>query len=300
MIRTTALAGLMLIASSTSGEVSVTPHWINSDLNNRDLTLAPDGRMMMSTIMSPANQFAAIVVSTKRRKHWSKPKIAPFSGIFSDIEPMFTPDGSRLWFASKRPKPDRDGDDWDLWYVDRNGDRWSEPVNPGAPINTPGNEFYPSVASNGNVYFTAERESGQGREDIFRAVWDGQNFSAVDSVGAGVNTAGFEFNAFVSPDETYLIFSSQRGREDEIGGGDLYISYRAEGEFGQATILPQMVNSTALDYCPFVHDGVLYFSSRRFADAAPFESFRALEQALRDEGNGLGDIYSVSFDLLPN
>jgi len=279
--------------------MTVTPHWINSGLNNRDLTLSPQGDELYSTVTSPANQFAAIITSRKVDGTWTPPAIASFSGTWSDIEPMFTPDGQRLWFSSTRPKPDRDGDDWDLWYMERTADGWSAPVNPGAPINSEANEFYPSIASNGNVYFTAERDIGEGSEDILRAVWEDGRYSRIESIGPGVNTGGFEFNAFVAPDESYVLFSAQGGRADAIGGGDLYLSRRSEdGTFAPAKILPEGINSAVLDYCPFVHDGRLYFTSRRFEDTSPFETYEAMSDAMSTPGNGLGDIYSASVDFL--
>lgn len=289
-----------LVALPTvADEITVSQHWISSGLNNRDLTISPDGTLLMSTVMSPANQFAAIIVAERDGDSWGEPRLASFSGTWSDIEPMFTPDGDRLWFASNRPKPGREGDDWDLWYVDRHGGGWGEPVNPGPPINTGGNEFYPSVAANGNVYFTAEREVGEGSEDILRAIWQGGEYVRVESLGPGVNSARFEFNAFVAPDESYVIFTAQGGREGEIGRGDLYISRQTDGAFGEAKILPEPINSTLLDYCPFVHDGTLYFTSRRYADHAPYADLDALNDALTSPGNGMGDIYRVGFDALP-
>ncbi|MDZ7685318.1 MAG: hypothetical protein U5O39_10230 [Gammaproteobacteria bacterium] len=117
------------------------------------------------------------------------------------------------------------------------------PVNVGAPINTAGNEFYPSVTASGNLYFTGQRETGAGNEDIFRAVMEDGRWSRIENIGPGVNTEGYEFNAFVAADESYIIFSSQRGRDDELGGGDLYISRKGDsGEFEKATQLSGPIN----------------------------------------------------------
>lgn len=277
---------------------TLSPHWINAGLNNRDLTISPDGTELFSTVMAPGNHFAAIVTSRKINGHWQPPELAPFSGQYSDIEPMFAPDGKRLYFASKRPKPDRKGSDWDIWYVQRveNG-QWSPPVNAGAPINTEGNEFYPSVGASGNLYFTAEREQGEGHEDIFRAVMKDGRWTRIESVGPGVNTRGNEFNAFVAADETFIIFSSQGTRDHEVGGGDLYISRRGEGgEFMPATLLPGNINSSSLEYCPFVHADRLYFTSRRVTNTPPFENYDEMTRAMTSPGNGAGNIYSVVFD----
>ena len=73
-----------------------------------------------------------------------------------DLEPFITYDGLRLYFASNRPlsKKDLEPKDFDIWYTDRSckSCQWSEPVNIGLPINTSGDEFYPSVTKKNNLY----------------------------------------------------------------------------------------------------------------------------------------------------
>ena len=271
-------------------------YWVSSGLNNRDLTISPEGDLLFTTIMAPGNQFSVIAMSRKIRGKWQELEIAPFSGVFPDIEPMFDPTGRKLFFSSRRPTEGRSGNDWDIWMTSKTAEGWSKPRNLGEPINSAGNEFYPSVAESGNLYFTTERAGGAGAEDIWQAVYlDGK--PSVAPLGKGVNTEHYEFNAFVPPDERYIIFSSQ-GRQGEIGRGDLYISRKDEsGEFTKAQLLPGTINSADLDYCPFVHRGRLYFSSRRVRDPGIIRDYRQLSQWLESPGNGMGDIYSVSIDL---
>lgn len=59
-----------------------------------------------------------------------------------------------------------------------------------------------------------------GTEDIHRAIYQDARYIRVENLGDGVNKKTYEFNAFGSPDESYLVFSSQR-REGEIGGSDI-------------------------------------------------------------------------------
>jgi len=270
-------------------------YWLNSGLNNRDLTISPTGDLLFTTIMTPDNRFSVIMMSHKEGGKWQQLEVAPFSGEFADLEPMFAPSGKKLFFSSKRPRPDRAGEDWDIWVTTREKDGWSEPENPGPPVNSTGNEFYPSIASNENLYFTTQREGGVGAEDIYRAIYEGGKYLACVPLGQGVNSKLHEFNAFVTPDESAIIFSSQ-GREGELGGGDLYISRRGStGEFGPAELLPEGINSTSLDYCPFLWHGTLYFTSRRSHAWGLIESYHQLEKEIQAPGNGLGDIYSVPF-----
>ncbi|MDH5766396.1 MAG: exo-alpha-sialidase [Gammaproteobacteria bacterium] len=239
-------------------------------------------------------------MSKKTDGRWQPLKLAPFSGTYNDFEPMFSGDGSQLWFSSDRPRYSGDQrKDWDLWYmnVTYNSDSLSftKPVNPGSPVNTEEDEYYPSVAANGNLYFTATRKAGPGKEDIYVAQRNGDMYQTVVPLGKGVNSTTYEFNAYVAPDESYLIFSSFQ-RADDLGRGDLYISFRnTKGIYEEAISLGDKINSSALDYCPFVFEGRLYFSSDRYFDPGNYERTSELEQWLTSPGNGLGDIYSIPF-----
>ena len=293
---------LLLLATTEFGlpHVQASPNalWINSGMNNRDITFSPDGSVLLTTIMAPKHQSAVIVISQQENGQWSPLEVAPFSGQFPDIEPAFSPDGKMLFFASRRPKPGRTGTDWDLWQVSFDEDKWGTPVNLGTAINTEGDEFYPSVTMAGTVYFTATRHDTIGKEDLYRSLLTNEGYTSVENIGSPVNSDAYEFNAFIDPEESYLIFGAQ-GRTGEIGGGDLYISYRVDGTFGEPRRLSSLVNTTRLDYCPTVFNNRLYFTSERMndSDLSSMERVRALYQ---NSGNGFGDIYWLEFDeILP-
>jgi Tol biopolymer transport system component len=141
---------------------------------------------------------------------------------------------------------------------------WSEPIHLGPAINSEKDEYYPSVTREGHLYFTSEREGGPGKEDIYRAEYFNGSWLTARPLDTGVNSAYYEFNAYVSPDESLLIFTSY-GRSDDTGRGDLYFSKKnTDGSWSPATNL-KAANSTDLDYCPFVSpDGkTLYYTSEK-------------------------------------
>jgi hypothetical protein len=172
-------------------------------------------------------------------------------------------------------------------------------VNVGPQINTAANEFYPSLASNGNLYFTAEYEKGVGNEDIFVSRWTNGAFAESIALDTAVNSAKWEFNAFVTPDEQFILFTSY-GRKDDMGGGDLYMSRKsADGTWQPARHLT-LLNSTTIDYCPFVSfdKKVLFFTSGRHDIPKSFEkpqSYKALINLLHQPLNGSENIYWISF-----
>ncbi|MDH5736776.1 MAG: hypothetical protein OEZ23_00625 [Gammaproteobacteria bacterium] len=280
------------------------PMWFNDGYNNRDLTISPDGKTLLTSILSAKNKLGVILVMTYSDGQWSDAEIAPFSGKYPDIEPMFSPDGKKVWFASRRPLESttqiayQDAldplpvKDWDIWYVTFNDGEFGAPVNPGHPLNTSHNEFYPSVTQKGNLYFTSDRNGGFGKEDLYRLTPDNN----IENLGAMINTEDYEFNAFIDPNETFIIYTAM-GRDGSLGRGDLYINTSDDsGRFGEPIHLKDGINSPQLDYCPFVYDGFLYFTSERYLGSKDIDNITQLRQRLNQPGNGLGDIFKIAFD----
>ena len=278
------------------------PGNISDGFNNRDLALSPDNSEMFFTIQSAnAIGFSAILHSRRKGKRWTKPEVAIFSGVSSDLEPAFSPDGRQLFFSSNRPgagTPDS-LKDYNIWVINRTNDGWSPPVSCGPLINTVKNEFYPSVTSGGRLYFT--RETDDAKDDIFYSQKNNAGYAAAVRAPA-INSDGFDFNAYVDPQERFILFSSYH-RTDDLGGGDLYVSLRNDSSWSVPRHLEAPVSSAALDYSPFVSfDGRLFFfTSRRTAtmENKP-EKYRldTLHHWFSSPGNGSDDIYFMSFDEL--
>jgi Tol biopolymer transport system component len=275
------------------------PQFISDGFDNRDMTIAPGNDLMLFTLQHRLT--SAILFSKKIGSKWTKPEIVPFSGKHSDLEPAFSPDGKRLFFVSNRPIVEGDPKkDFDIWYVDRNGNDWSEPVHLDSTINTIKDEFYPSIAKNGNLYFT--RDNNETKEDIFIAQKKDGGYQQPIALADGVNSKTFEFNAFIDPDERFIIFSSYK-RADDLGGGDLYISVRKNSTWQPALHLNAPINSNSLDYCPFVSfDGkYLFFTSKRATTKFPpikKQNLKQLQQLLFSNGNGSDDIYIIKAKIL--
>lgn len=259
------------------------------------------------TAQSPLGEISVIMVSKKIRNRWRKPQIASFSGKYGDLEPFLSADGNQLYFASNRPlDPEQiETKDYDLWVVTR-GDikaKWSEPVNLGEPVNTEHNEFYPSLTNTGKLYYTSDRPDAKGKDDIFYCDHENGAFKKPVSLSDSINTTGYEFNAFIARDESYLIFSGYN-RSDGLGSGDLYISFRQDdNSWTRAMNLGENINSKYMDYCPFVGpDGeTLYFTSRRsdiIQKESHFKNTELLLKTLNQASNGQSRLYRMQLDLL--
>jgi Tol biopolymer transport system component len=277
---------------------------ISTNLYERDMALSPDGKEIFYTLQSPLGILSTIMYMRKTESgQWSLPVVAPFSGHYSDMEPTFRPDGKAIYFVSNRPLTGDSAKDFDIWIVEKNRQGWAKPVNLGSPVNTSENEFYPSIAASGNLYFTANYPRGKGKEDIYLAKWEHDHWSEPVSLDTGVNSALYEFNAFVSPEEDYIIFSSF-GRKDDHGRGDLYISFKsADGSWKPAKNLA-LINSEKLDYCPFVSfdKKIFFFTSEKnslksFYGPDPAD-LKTLKESYTGIMNGEGNIYWISLGSL--
>jgi WD40-like Beta Propeller Repeat len=297
------------------------PGIVSDAMSNRDMAISPKGDELFYTIQAAYGQVSTVLYmhySPGSRgagapdgpieAGWSGPEIAPFSGVYGDLEPVFSIGGDTLFFVSNRPL--RNGDpikDYDIWMVKRdmaNWYHWGEPIRMDTVINSEKDEFYPSIARNGNLYFTRNMmKDGKGGEDIVVSEWKNGRYQPPYSLPEAINSARGEFNAFVDPDEQFLLFTSY-GRKDDLGGGDLYLSCKnGKGEWLPAAHLDSTINSDGIDFCPFVSADkkYLFFTSGRMKDEPPFKkpmNFRGLKALLENPGNGLNDLYWMEWKPL--
>ena len=258
---------------------------ISDDNEQWRITFTPDGKTAYfaeSPEFFPFTRQATIYVSTFADGAWTEPVVAPFSGVYSDIDPFISPNGQRLYFSSIRPVDGVIRGDIDLWMVERTPDGWSEPVNLGPAVNRPdADELYPSVSANGTLYFASGPFFPQpGLDfDIYRAERDGAGFAPREELGAGVNTQptpndawlqdAWEFNPEISVDGKTLVFTSLR--PGGFGAGDLYVSHLVRGEWTAARNLGPVVNTASDEYHPTLsRNGQELYFVRRIPERGDF------------------------------
>lgn len=290
----------VLSFSATKNPIVFAPGIISNGLDNRDMTISPSNDELYYTLQQKSGSI--ILYCKKTGNRWSKPEVAWFSGKFSDMEPAFSPDGKKLFFASNRPLKETDSlaKDYDLWCIEKKNNQWIQPFNLGTAINTEKDEYYPSIASNRNLYFT--RDNGDTKDDIFISKNNNGQFETPLVLPKEINSAGYDFNAFIDPEESFIIFSSYK-RKDDLGGGDLYISRRKENVWQPAIHFEKGINSPALDYSPFISfdKKYLFFTSKRSSIKFPLKnrkSLKEIEQQYLSHSNGSDDIYMVSMDAI--
>jgi Tol biopolymer transport system component len=268
------------LSQSAAGAVPeiFAPNVISDGNEQWRITFSPDGKTAYfaeSPEFFPFTRRATIYVSHFVDGAWTEPVVAPFSGVYSDIDPFLSPNGKRLYFSSIRPVDGVPRTDIDIWMVERTAEGWGEPIHLGPEVNSPNaDELYPSVSARGTLYFASGPFFPQaGRHwDIYRAERDGSGFAPREALGPGVNTApsasdphlqaAWEFNPEISVDGRTLVFTSLR--PGGFGLGDLYVSRLVKGEWTLARNLGPTVNTASDEYHPTLsrNGRKLYFVRR--------------------------------------
>jgi len=163
---------------------------------------------------------------------WSEPRELPFNtDDYEEAHPAISPDGRLLYFSSDRPGGFGGMDLYVSKFV--NG-TWGMPDNLGPAINTAGNEAFPVMHENGNLYFASNGLGGLGGMDIFssdvRAVMgDGDvSVGVPKNIGKPFNSEKDDFGFIMNQDLTSGYLTSARG----VGSNkdDIYSFVRAETE----------------------------------------------------------------------
>ena len=267
--------------------------------NVRDIAISPNGDEVLFTAQSVMGNLSALISVKQVNGIWSKPEVASFSGMHFDLEPFYSHDGLKLYFVSRRPLDQSQSKqkDFDIWFVERDNlnSEWSKPKNMGSTINTEHGEFYPSIAENGNFYFTRDDPAKNRKDDIYVSTYSKGVYQTPIPLPDTINTDSYEYNAFIAPDESYILFGGYN-REDGLGSGDIYISKRSDHGWTIAKNLGPEFNSDKMDYCPFIKDGILYFTSKRDHTKVEQEKPMNLETLMKEvhkADNGSSRLFKI-------
>lgn len=162
---------------------------------------------------------------------WSKPEPLTFNDPdFSCLHPTLSADGRYLFFASDRPGG---YGGMDIWYCENYLLSWSAPKNLGPAVNTEGDEIFPFLNAQGNLYFASNGHLGVGGLDIFvsepkvtKAGKSATEFVKPENLGYPMNDVTDDFGLVVDKEGKTGYFSSNRvgGK----GGDDIYYFEKQE------------------------------------------------------------------------
>lgn len=298
------ICGTITCFSQIIGKVEIANEKLSQFQNVRDFCISQNNDEIYFTLQSPFQEISQILFMKKLDGKWSDPTLMPFSDKFSDIEPFLSPDQTKLYFASNRPLNDstNSAKDYDIWYIKRENknSQWSAPINMGKPVNSKNDEFYPSVAANNNLYFTSDAPGGIGKDDIYLCEYRNGAYQEAKLLGPEINSTGYEFNAFISKNEDFLIYTKYNS-EGGLGSGDLYISKKDKANrWSKAENMGNTINTKFMEYCPYYDEAneTLYFTSKRNSiQTKKFESVAALNQYLLESENGNSRVYKIGLRI---
>ena len=203
-----------------------TPQDIVSGLNTKDDEGTPafsvDGREMYITqCKTDPNypRYAQIAVSNRADASWGAAKKLEISrdSLSNFAHPALSPDGNWLYFTSDMPGG-KGG--LDIWRVRLSGGTTGGVENLGEPINTPGDEEFPTFRPNGDLYFSSNGHGGLGGLDIFIAKVGDDHHYHLEHPGYPLNSQGDDFGMTFEGLHNRGFFSSNRG--DARGWDHIY------------------------------------------------------------------------------
>jgi hypothetical protein len=203
--------------------------------------------------------FTRISESDKREKIYHAESASPGNnqqGWIMDDEPLsfckngsnyshpaVSVDGKIMIFASDSPES---SGGMDLFITRKINEKWAEPKNLGIAINTEGNELFPSLDAENNLFFSSDGHSGSGGYDIFMSKSEGSGWGIPLNLTRHLNTQKDEVAFTMDRTESNQAFftARQKSRNDEM---QLYRLTPKKGTLtGDNTNLSKILYSLAL------------------------------------------------------
>ena len=196
----------------------------NSLIEHSAPTFSPDGKEVFWWVVRSPKSNNEKWTSHGLTMHcigdrWTIPEVTQYYG-----GPVFSTDGKRLYFPGLYPDKKNDGP----YFIDKQGEMWSQPKNLGIVA-----RFHEikgaggfSITCNGTFYFNGDTGGQELIKDnkIFRTKLVNGEYTKLELLPHNINqNPGHDMFPFIAPDESYLIFISDR--EGSFGGGDLYICF---------------------------------------------------------------------------
>ena len=185
---------------------------VNTEYDEGAPCLSPDGKTMYFTRCSSDPdypRFAEIWQSQRSDASWGKATKCVISRdtLTSYAHPAVSPDGEWLYFVS-----DAEGGEGglDIWRTRILSSGFGGMENLGRPINTAGDEMFPSFRPNGDLYFSSDGHPGMGGLDIFIAHEDSIRGTIVENQQYPLNSPADDFGMTFEGVHNRGFFSSSR------------------------------------------------------------------------------------------
>lgn len=279
------------------------PGIISTGMNERDFAVSPDGNEIFFCREAGNYKYTTIFYTKRKNNTWAAPEVFEYctDPDFKYIEPHLSPDGTKLFFVSTMPSDTASAGSEDIWISEKADGRWLKPFNPGQPLNTTGKEYFPSVTSDGTIYFT-HLDTAVNDEFIYRSRFVNGLYQQPEKLGPEVNTGRARFNALIAPDESYIIIPVF-GMPDSYGATDYYISFRdsLDNWSSPVNMGPEVNSGNAFEWSASVStDGryLFFMSARPGNNRLETLSRQSMQEFHNLPQNGNSDIYWISASVI--
>ncbi|RPH31521.1 MAG: hypothetical protein EHM93_13180 [Bacteroidales bacterium] len=232
---------------------------VDSTIEHGAPTFSPDGNTVFwQSNLRHKDKKTEIFLRTMHciNGQWTAPEASSYGGM-----PAFSPDGKQLYslpFDTENEK--------DLYFVEKQGENWSKPKCLNFIARFPELKYLygPSITSKRTLYFFGHAE-GLGSMNsfgIYRSEYINGIYAKPELLPPTINTANGVLNwtPFITPDESYLLFSSNRLNSVQ----NIFVCFRQpDGSWTEAVSLGTTVNTDQGERFPSVSpDGKYLFFTR--------------------------------------
>ena len=184
-----------------------------------------------------------IFFSKKNKGKWTESKAFLWNNFrYSFQHPAISKDGKLLIFSSDMPGGFGKSD---LYFCEKQDDKWSYPKNLGAIINTSDNEVFPYLLDRTTLCFSSDGHVGYGGLDLFQSKLVGEQWTNVKNFGVNANSNKDDFGVCFLYKDSIALFSSNR--DGGLGGDDIYklISLKKETRISANIYLTENIKAPA-------------------------------------------------------
>lgn len=213
-----------ILADSSLAEASVMGSDINTRYHEGTVSYSPGENLLYFTrnniykgqMLKSKDGHLYLGIYTAKTSQRSLEDLEAFPHNNKDYSlqhPTISKDGKRIYFSSNLPGTIGG---MDIFYCEKNGDKWGEPVNMGNRINTSGDEVFPFICNDTLLYFASNGHLGLGGLDQYQV--SALNKEAYpENLGAPLNTRYDDFGTILFDDEIGGYFCSNRpgGKGDD-------------------------------------------------------------------------------------
>lgn len=240
-------------------------NFVSNEIMVHSPTFSSDGNEIYYTAESSKYNGGTIFVSKQINGVWTQPKPEDIDGDYREIDPFILPDDSTMFYCTNRPLVEGGPatTNSDMWMVKRSKNKWGKPIHLGDAINNSDNDdWFPTLSNNGTLFYS----TGPNRSSniVYSKLENGRYQKPIE-LGDKVNSQNRDYDPMIAPDESFVIFSSNR--LGGFGSVDLYISFKDNtGNWTKAKNLGGLINTKGVEFAPRLSNDSKYLFFNRGGD----------------------------------